>query len=212
MKTVLLSFFAGIVFLTSCTKEATTSSSITFQLKAFTSPVSGAQIVWTSGTASVSRAKIEAKKNDSSYVEFIAEPNIQVDLFAAIDISKVSIPLGTYRNVTFRTELKSLSSKPSLFLEGIYTAGGVATPISFKVDSTISIKSVKELIEINATNSNYTAITSLTLNTLTTDITEANLKAATRTDGKIIISRISNDLIYFKMLANLAKNQIIEFK
>ncbi len=212
MKTAFLSLFASIIFLTSCTKEATTGSSITFQLKAFTSPVSGAQIVWTSGTAGVSRAKIEAKKNDSSYVEFTSEPNIQVDLFAAIDISKVTIPLGTYRNVTFRTDLKSLSSNPSLLLNGIYTAGGVATPISFKVDSTLTIKSVKELIEISATNTNYTAITSLTLNTLTTDITEANLKAATRTDGKIVISRVSNDLIYFKMLANLAKNQIVEFK
>lgn len=67
----------------------------------------------------------------------------------------MSIHTCTYRNAIFRTELKSFSSKPSLFLDGIFTAGGVATPISFRVDSTISIKSVKELIEIGSTNSNY---------------------------------------------------------
>ncbi len=212
MKTITLSFLSSLIFLSSCTKEVTTGSSINFQLKAFTSPVSGALIVWTTGTAGVSSAKVEAKKNDSTYVEFTSEPNIQVDLFGTINISKVAIPVGAYQNVTFRTALKSMDSKPSLFLDGIFTAGGIATPISFKVDSTISIKSAKELIEIGATNSNYTAITSLALNTLTTDVTEANLKVATRTDGKIIISRVSNDNIYFKMLANLAKNQLIEFK
>jgi len=46
---------------------------------------------------------------------------------------------------------------------GVFIVGGIALPISHKLNSSISIKSVKELIEIGAANSNYTSITSLTL-------------------------------------------------
>ncbi len=200
-----------ILFFSSCVKDAGTgSSSINFQLKAAVSPVNGAAITWTAGSAGVASTKIEAKKNDSTAVEFKSDPNAQVDLFGAVSISNIAIPSGTFRHVEFRAELQPLSSKPSLHLEGTYTAGGVTTPISFDVSTAITVTSARDSIVI-AASANYTAATSVGLVTLTQDVTEADLKAADRTSGKIVISSTSNIPVYNKMVANLAKPQVVDF-
>ena len=200
-----------VLFFTSCVKDAGTgSSNISFQLKAAVSPVNGAAITWTAGSAGVAKTKIEAKKNDSSAVEFKSEPNAQVDLFGAVAITNIAVPTGTFRHVEFWSELQPLNSKPSLHLEGTYTAGGVTTPISFDVATAITIKSERDSIVI-AASSNYTAVTSVGLVTLTQGVTEADLKVADRTSGKIIISSTANIPVYAKMLANLDKKQVVDF-
>ena len=205
--------FATLLFFSSCVKDAGTgSSSVTFQLKAAVSPVNGAAITWTAGSAGVASTKIEAKKNDSTKVEFKSDPNAQVDLFGAVNITNVAIPSGTFRHVEFKLELQPLSSKPALHLEGTYTAGGVTTPISFDVNTAITVKSERDSIVIAGSTSSYTALTTIGLITLTQDVTEPDLKAADRTSGKIIISSSSNIFVYNKMLANLAKPQVIEFR
>ncbi|MES2332581.1 MAG: hypothetical protein V4539_23440 [Bacteroidota bacterium] len=202
---------ALLVSFSACVKDAGTGSgSISFQLKAAVSPVNGAAITWTIGTAGVTSAKIEAKKNDSTAFELKSEPNAQVDLFGAVSITNIAIPTGTFRNVEFRSELASIGNKSSLRLEGSYTAGGVTTPIVFEVGSALTIKSKRDSIVI-AANGNYTALTTIGLLTLTQDVTEADLKAADRTSGKIIISSTTNVAVYNKMVANLAKSQVVEF-
>ena len=213
MKTILLSFSGALVlFFLSCVKDAGTGiSTISFQLKAAVSPVNGAAITWTAGTAGVASTKIEAKKNDVA-VEFKADPNAQLDLFGAVSISNISIPAGTFRNVEFRSELQPMNSKPALYLEGTYTAGGVTTPIYFEVGTAVNVSAQKDSIVIVSASANYTALTTVGLITLTSDVTEADLKAATRVNGKIPISLGVNPFVYNKMLANLAKTQVIEFK
>jgi len=203
---------ATLLFFSSCVKDAGTgTATVTFQLKAAVSPVNGAAITWTAGSAGVASTKIEAKKNDSTQVEFKSDPNAQVDLFGAISITNVAIPSGTFRHVEFRSELQPLSSKPSLHLEGTYTAGGVTTPISFDVNTAITIKSERDSIVIAGSSSSYTALTTIGLVTLTQDVTEPDLKAADRVSGKIVISSTSSIAVYTKMLANLAKTQVVEF-
>jgi hypothetical protein len=212
MKKFTLSLTAAFVlFFASCVKDAGTgSSTINFQLKALVSPVNGAGITWTAGSAGVASTKIEAKKGDSTAVEFKADPAAQIDLFGAVSISNISVPTGTFRHVEFHAELQPLNSKPSLHLEGTYTAGGVTTPISFDVNSAITVKSQRDSIVI-AASATYTAATTVTLVTLTQDVTEADLKVADRTSGKIVISSTSNIAVYNKMVANLGKTQVVDF-
>jgi hypothetical protein len=214
MKRIALTLISvSILLFSSCVKEANTgSSTINFQLKAGVSPVNGAAITWTIGSAGVYSTKIEGKKSDSTSVEFKATPNVQVDLFGAINISNVAIPTGTYRSLQFKMELHDIGGKAPLRLEGTYTAGGVTTPIIFEVSGTTIIKCEKESIVVAANTANYTSITTLGLVTLTSDVTEADLKVADRVSGKILISANTNVLVYNKMIANLAKNQVIEFK
>lgn len=212
MKKITFSLAATLIlFFTSCVKEAGTgTANISFQLKALVSPVNGAGITWTAGSAGVASGKIQAKKNDSTAVEFKADPNIQVDLFGAVSVTNIAVPSGTFRHVEFKSELQPLNGKPSLHLEGTYTAGGVTTPISFDVATAVTVKSQRDSIAI-AASGNYTALTTLTLVTLTQDVTEADLKVADRTSGKIVISATSNIPVYTKMVANLSKNQVIDF-
>lgn len=212
MKISTLSLTAAVLlFFSSCVKDAGTgTSNISFQLKAAVSPVNGAAITWTIGSAGVASAKLEAKKNDSSALSLKSEPNAQVDLFGAVSITNIAIPTGTFRNVEFKSELQSLGGKSSLRLEGTYTAGGVTTPIVFESNAAITIKSKRDSIVI-AGNANYTATTTIGLLTLTQDVTEADLKAADRTAGKIVISPSTNIPVYTKMVANLAKTQVVEF-
>jgi len=214
MKTILLSLGSAMVLLLgSCAKDAGTgTANVSFQLKAAISPVNGAAITWTAGTAGVASTKIEAKKNDSTAVEFKADPSAQVDLFGAVSITNVSVPTGTYRHVEFWSELQPLNSQPSLFLSGTYTAGGVTTPISFSVGTAITVKAGIDSMVIASVSGNYTALTTLGLITLTQDVTEPDLKAATLTSGKIVISSTSNVAVYNKMLANLGKTQVCSFK
>ncbi len=212
MKLSTLSLVAFVLFFSSCVKDAATgTATITFQLKAATSAINGAGIVWSAGTAGVASTKIEAKKNDSSSVEYKADPNTQIDLFGAVSITNVSVPTGTFRSVEFRTELQPLNSKPTLHLEGNYTAGGVTTPVTFDVNTAITVRSNKDSIVISGNATTYAAITSVTLVTLTQDVTETDMKAADRVSGKIVISATSSTVVYNKMLANLAKPQVVDF-
>jgi hypothetical protein len=213
MKLFTLSLIGSTLLLfTSCVKDAATgSASVSFQLKAATSAVNGAGIIWTAGNAGVANTKIEAKKNDSSSVEFKSSPNAHIDLFGAVSITNVSIPSGTFRNVEFRTELQPLDTGSALHLEGTYTAGGVTTPISFDVKTPIVVSSKRDSIVISATTASYTALTSLTLVTLTQNVTEADLKLADRVSGKIVISSTYSVAVYNKMLANLALPQVVDF-
>ena len=214
MKTSILSFTVSLLLLfSSCQKNAAIgTSNISFKLKAGISPVNGAKIVWTTGTAGVSMAKIEAKKNDSTYVEFKTDTSLQINLFESVVITNIAIPIGNYGSVVFRTELKAINSKPTLFLDGNYTAGGVTEPISFEVATPLTIRSFQDNIILTIANGSYTSLTTLGLITLTQDVTELDLKACSQTSGKILISTNSNVFVYNKMIANLAKPQVVEFK
>ena len=204
-------FFAAIVFFTSCVKNDTTATgNVAFQLKALISPVQGASIVWTIGTASVTEVKLEARKADNSEIEYKSNANVQVDLFAPVNLASVAIPKGTYTHLEFRSELASANNHAALRLEGIYTAGGVGTPIVFEVGSPIELKAGKDSITITNASS-YVGLTTLTFALLTQGITEADLQAADKPGGKIILSASSNPGIYSKMLLNLDMCSGIEF-
>lgn len=204
-------FFASVILFTSCVKnDSTATGNVAFQLKALISPVQGASIVWTIGTASVTEVKLEAKKADNSEIEYKSNANVQVDLFAPVNLASVDIPKGTYTHLEFRSELASANNRAALRLEGLYTAGGVATPIVFEVGTPIELKAGKDSITITNASS-YVGLTTLTFALLTQGITEADLKAADKPGGKIILSTSSNPGIYSKMLLNLDKCSAIEF-
>ena len=106
--------------------------------------------------------------------------------------------------------MASANNHAALRLEGIYTAGGVGTPIVFEVGTPIELKAGKDSITITNASS-YLGLTTLTFALLTQGITEADLKAADKPGGKIILSASSNPGIYSKMLLNLDKCSAIEF-
>lgn len=209
---MLLTGIALLLF-SSCAKDpVAATSTIIFQLKAANSAVNGANINWTIGSAGVGATKIEVVKPDGSSAEFRTDPNVQLDLFGMSNVSNLNITGGTYRKVEFRSELSAFGGKPSLRMEGTFTAGGIATPIVLEIGTPVTVKSQIDSIIIAPVSSNYTAQTTINLPTLTTDVTEAELKVADRVSGKIILSASLNIATYNKVLTNLGKVQLISFK
>ncbi|MDB5229816.1 MAG: hypothetical protein JWN76_621 [Chitinophagaceae bacterium] len=207
----LASFVIALGLFASCAKnDSGLNSGVAFQLKAIVSPVQGANITWTAGTASVSYVKFEAKKSDSTKIEIKSDANVQVDLFAPVNMAVVNLVAGVYKKVEFKIQLAPTSTKSALRLEGTYTAAGVSTPIVFEVGSALEIKSEKDSVTISG-STNYTAVTSFKFELLTQGVTENDLKIADRTSGKIVISPSTNAALYAKFLANLAKVQEVDF-
>ena len=175
--------------------------------------IAGGNVLWTSGYASATQVKFEAKKSDNSQVEFKSSAMQHIDLFASLVpvIGNISLPADTYKEVEFKGELAPSGSDAALELNGTFTSGAVTTPVTFTVNSPLEIKTEKNNVVI-ADNSSYSALTNLNLSFLTQGITEAMLNSSTKTGGKIIISANSNTNLYTIMLANLDNSDEVEFE
>ena len=221
MKTlsIVFAFAATLFFLPSCKKAATSSpSSMEYQIQAINKtaiinqPVSPGSILWTSGTASATMIKLEAKNSGSEQVEFKSNTAQQIDLFASVaaSLGNVSIPAGTYTEVEFRIEIAQSGSNPALQLNGQFTSGtGVVTPVIFLVNSMIDIKSEQTNVTVTD-NSSATALTTLNLALLTSGITQTMMNSATHTGGTMIISSSSNANLYNIISNNLIQSHGVE--
>jgi hypothetical protein len=208
---------ASMLLFGSCKKsssdEASADSTMQFQLKAanplvtvnrLTAP---GTILWTSGSASASEVKLEAKQN-SSDIEFKSSRVQQIDLFASvlINVGNFVIPVGTYSEVEFKIELNQNGSNPSLELNGQYTSGtGVVTPVAFNLNGLFELKAEQTNVIVTG-NSSIDALTTLDLSFVSNGITQVMLNSAALTSGKIIISASANINLY-----NIITNNLLEF-
>jgi hypothetical protein len=163
-----------------------------------------AGVTWTSGIANIAHFKLEAKKNGVE--KEISTSNLtNVDLFAAIPaFVKANIDTGTYKEIELRILLvKSTGADIPLTLKGTFTSkGGAVVPIEYDFNEDALIKLEAENITVDGTN-NVTAGADMHLNKLLFGITSAQIDAATRTSGTIIISSSSNATLYAKVKLNV---------
>lgn len=205
--------FSLILF--SCKKQNTSeiASFISYQLKAINPTVSvnrtatpdriaATSIQWTSGIASVTQIKFEAK-TASGETEFRQAVTQQVDLFAAASsLGNITLPPGTYTELEFKAFLNPTGNAQALVLNGTLTTNGTAIPVSFQVNSPTELKAEKSAVTVVA-GTTYSALNNLDLSGLTHNVKEADLSAAVRTNGVIVLSEISNNALYKAVLANL---------
>ena len=209
---------ASLLLFNSCKKSATSDQALQYQIQTtnrtavVNAPLSAGSITWTSGTATASLIKLEAKNSNNTEVEFKSTLNQQIDLFAPIatSLGNVVIPPGTYSEVEFKIDLTPNGSAPSLVLNGQFTSGtGVITPVIFQVNSMVEIKAEQTNVTITST-SGSTALTSVNLALLTVGISQTMLNSATLTNGKIIISATSNTALFDIITANVIKSHEVE--
>ncbi|PWS26349.1 hypothetical protein DHW03_16340 [Pedobacter yonginense] len=212
----------ALLSLGSCKKDGVASlnqdSQITFSVKAdllaTTNAISGLStpagtttspaITWTDAIANVSKFKFEAKKgNVKKEIETSGLTNI--NLFA-IDPAAVKsvIDTGTYKEIELKLMLtKSTTSAIPLALKGTFTAAdGTLTPIEINVNEDLIVKVEVENIKIDP-STDLKATFVLGLNKILQGITIADLSAATKTGGKIVISSTSNTALLNKVKLNL---------
>lgn len=203
----------------SCKKTSTSADQpLQYQLQTVNrsavvnTPVAAGSISWTSGIASATLIKLEAKNSSNTEVEFKSTVNQQIDLFASVasSLGNVAIPPGNYSEVEFKIQMAPNGNTPALALHGQFTSGtGVVTPVLFQVDGPFEIKGEQTNVTIT-TSSNTTAITSVNLSLLTTGITQSMLNSATTTNGTIIISATSNTALFSIISGNLIQSHEVE--
>jgi hypothetical protein len=207
---------AALIF-TSCKKEnAGAPSGIDFQLKA-TNTIAALQrtdaatIQWTSGTATPTSVKFEAKK-DATEVEFTSASGQQVNLFtvAQSTFGNLTLPDGTYNEIELKIQLNGSTSAPALELNGTYNNGTSNIPVVFKVTTPLLIKAEKNNVAI--TGGAFTAVTSLDLSSFTSGISQATMNSASQTGGTIVISSASNANIYNAIINNIDRFHHAEFE
>lgn len=212
----LLSIAAAAIILVSCKKEASGPAGVKFQLKA-TNNIAALQakaaagtIAWSSGTATPTSVKFEAKKGTTE-VEFTSTASQQVNLFtvAQSTFGNITLPDGMYNEIELKINVNGTTSAPALELNGVYNNGTADVPVSFRVTTPLLIKAEKN--NVNITSGSFTAVTELNLSLYTTGITQTMLNNATKTNGTIVISSVSNAGLYNTIIANIDRFHHAEF-
>jgi hypothetical protein len=215
MKTskLLMTAAVALFLFGSCKKSGTddtSSSGMQFQLKAANPLVvvnltaAPGTILWSSGSATATEVKLEAKRNGSE-LEFKSTGLQQVDLFASViaGLGNVTLPAATYTEAEFKITLNQNGSNAALQLNGQYTNGtGAVTPVAFSLNSLFELKAEQNNVTVTGSGS-ITALTTLDLAFVSNGITQAMLNSAVLTSGKIVISASSNTNLYNIIINNL---------
>lgn len=167
----------------------------------------GTSVNWTSAIANIAYFKLEAKRRNTE-IEIKTRSLLNVNLLAVTPAGiSAAIDTGTYREIEIKVVLaKSSSGAIPLTLKGMLTtAGGAAVPIEFDFNDDAEIKAEAENVTIDGSTDIATTI-KLHLNRLAQGISPAELDAATRTGGVIIISNNVNVSIYNKIKNNFSSS------
>lgn len=217
MKTAkhLLSIAAATIILISCKKEYSGPAGVKFQLKATNNitavaKTTAASITWTSGTATPSLVKFEAKKGTTE-VEFSSTAGQQVNLFSVTQstFGNITLPDGNYSEIELKINVNGTTASPALELNGTYNNGTVDIPVLFQVTTPLIIKAEKNNVDI--AGGSFTAVTELDLSLYTTGITQAMLNSTVKTGGTIVISSTSNANLYNIVVNNIDRFHHAEF-
>lgn len=157
-------------------------------------------LVFTSGYITIREVQFEAE-TDSDSVEVNLEQITTIDFATGIttpDISGLSIPAGTYREVEVEIELQDEGDQPAVVLNGTYTdAEGVKHPVRFEFNSGETFEVEKEGAITFAGGESILAQVTFNPNVWFADVSNEQLAAATKdANGVIVISSTQNTNIF----------------
>jgi hypothetical protein len=218
----LLSLVTGIL-VTSCSKDTTTPSATSLGVKmqatnkSFSLLKSTAlatpSFVWDSSFIIVSKIEFEAEKQESemsaspSEVHFEWNGPAKIDLFRLNSvIGNIALQPGIYHEVSIKINSfnSDAGSQPDFYLSGSYTnTAGSVIPIEFVVNEDFEFRVKLEGSTLDAVN-DYTSLINMNLTLLFSGFQSADLDGAMLSNGKIIISSISNTSLYNKIITNLS--------
>jgi hypothetical protein len=159
---------------------------------------------WTAGIANITRFRLNAKRGGVA-AEYSSANLNNVDLFNLGSLlSTISIPKGDYNGVKAAVVFSQTTAAPyPLVLSGTFTtAAGTAIPVEFDLNDNLEISvGVSDIIADGTKD--FTTNIALHLNQFIIGIAPADLDAATRTNGAILISRTVNTTLYAKIKANM---------
>jgi len=162
-------------------------------------------IQFTSGVANISKFKLEAKTVNRS-VEIETKNLMNVNLFAPTPaLIGTTLDTGIYKEIEVSVVLlpsADTTARP-LTLKGSFTASdGTIVPVEFDINESLTIKAEVKNVTLD-NNTDLSTIVLLHLDKVVAGITAADLNAASKTAGKIIISSTSNVSLFNKIKFNV---------
>jgi hypothetical protein len=178
-------------------------------------PLSDGSITWTSGTLNVAKIQFSAKKDQS-------EVSIDYNNLSVVNIlslgaaaGSVTIPTGTYSNISLKAKLIESTTNVPLILKGTYKEanGGAAIPVEVQFNETMELKVNPPAMTIKGDK--YVANIGIELNKLATNLIRSDFGQTTRTqpNNTILVTPTLNRALYEKLRANLlacAKVEIVK--
>lgn len=157
-------------------------------------------LAFTSGYITIREVQFEAE-TDSDSVEVNLEQITIIDFATGIttpDISGLSIPAGTYREVEVEIELQDDGDQPAVVLNGTFTdIDGVKHAVRFEFNSGETFEVEREGAIMFAGGESILAQVTFNPNVWFADVSNEQLAAATKdAQGVIVISSTQNTNIF----------------
>lgn len=173
-----------------------------FDLQAKTSFLNPGTFVFDEGTIRLSEIEYEAETdNDSTSVDFELEGNVVIDFATGIptpDIRAITIPEGTYEDVSIEVELADETGNPAIVLNGLYTSpDSMEHPIRFEFNSDEEFEVEREGTIVFAENQSAIAEITFDPSVWFAGVTDQDMANASKnTNGVIVISEDQNTAIF----------------
>ena len=155
---------------------------------------------FTEGTIRIAAIQFEAE-TDSDSIEVDWEQNVVMDFATGMttpDLSAMTFPLGTYREVEVEVELLDENSVPSIIINGTFTDSNNGThPIRFEFNSGETFEVEKEGTITFGEGDRVLSQITFNPGAWFSEVSSAALESATKdSSGVIVISSTQNTRIY----------------
>lgn len=153
----------------------------------------------------VSRIRFQAEQHKMNSRRDSVEVTVEwsgpkrVDLFNLNDmVGQITLMPANYDEISImvKSVREDFGASPVFYLTGTYTnAAGVKTPIRISINESLSFRAEQSGAAIDST-SNFTNLVQMNLSLVMSHVHQANLDAATLTNGVIVVSETSNIDLY----------------
>ncbi len=162
-------------------------------------------IMFSSGTANITRFRLEAKTAQSS-IEITTRNLMAVDLFALNpSVVTAALDTGIYKEIEVRVDFTRMADTSAipLKLKGSFTAAdGTITPVELDINQDLTIKAEASNVMLHNTG-DISTLVQLHLDKMVAGITASDLSSASLTGGVIVISDNSNANLFNKIRLNV---------
>lgn len=159
---------------------------------------------WYAGTANITNFRLNSKRGDIATI-YSSGALTNVDLFSLASLfSTISIPKGDYTAAKVAVVFSQVTAAPyPMVLLGTYTTGaGTTVPVEFDMNDNLEISVTLANIIADGTK-DFTTNIAMHLNVFLNTIAPADIDAAARTNGIILINKTINVPLYNKIKANM---------
>jgi hypothetical protein len=205
-KCIVLCMALGL-FLQSCTEDEASPAQVQLKFNPVNTEeaisagrIKANSVKFTDGSIKIAEIQFEAE-TDSDSIEINWEQNVVMDFATGLtspDLSSLTFPAGTYREVEVEIELLDENNEPSIVINGTFVdSNDITHPIRFEFNSGETFEVEKEGTITFGEGDRVLSHVTFNPGAWFAEVSSAELEAATKDgSGVIVISSTQNSKIY----------------